>query len=108
MDTRVKPAHDAECAAVILPFRERQFMQPATREATLDLAGMVARNGLLRLKTTVIGMKMFARVEDMAAIRRSAAGQYRPPFPGVERSVDCALGQCYILRLDISCRSASS
>jgi uncharacterized protein (DUF169 family) len=69
MDTRVKPAYDAEYAAVILPFRECQFMQPATREERLDLATMVADlNGLLRLKTTVIGMKMFARAEDMAAI----------------------------------------
>src|ERR1700681_4835504 len=58
MDTRVKPAYDAEYAAVILPFRECQFMQPATREERLDLATLVADlNGLLRLKTTVIGMK---------------------------------------------------
>src|SRR6195256_4886946 len=35
----------------------------------LDLAGMAADlNQLLRLKTTVIGMKMFASVEEMAAI----------------------------------------
>src|ERR1700738_4664015 len=34
-----------------------------------DVAGMVADlNSLLRLKTTVIGMKMFARADDMAAI----------------------------------------
>ena len=91
MDTRVKPAYDAECAAVILPFRECQFMQPATREERLDLATMVA--DLLRLKTTVIGMNMFARAEDMAVIRGSAAGRYKPLFLGVERSVDCALGR---------------
>ena len=43
-------------------------MQQQTPEA-LDLAGMVADlNSLLRLKTTVIGIKMFARVEEMAAI----------------------------------------
>ena len=36
---------------------------------TIDLAGIVADlNSLLRLKTTVIGMKLFSRVEDMAAI----------------------------------------
>jgi uncharacterized protein (DUF169 family) len=43
-------------------------MQQQTPEA-LDLAGMVADlNNLLRLKTTVIGIKMFARVEEMTAI----------------------------------------
>ena len=43
--------------------------QAATQEEKIDLAGMVADlNSLLRLKTTVIGMKMFARAEDMAAI----------------------------------------
>jgi len=36
---------------------------------TIDLAGLVADlNNLLRLKTTVIGMKLFARAEDMEAI----------------------------------------
>ncbi|MBR1085924.1 DUF169 domain-containing protein [Bradyrhizobium manausense] len=36
---------------------------------TVDLAGLVADlNNLLRLKTTVIGMKLFARAEDMEAI----------------------------------------
>lgn len=36
---------------------------------TIDLAGLVADlNTLLRLKTTVIGMKLFARVADMEAI----------------------------------------
>jgi hypothetical protein len=53
-----------------LPPRECQFMQQAAiQEETFDLAGIVADlNNLLRLKTTVIGMKMFARVEEMAAI----------------------------------------
>jgi uncharacterized protein (DUF169 family) len=70
MDTRVKPAYDAECAAVSLPFTECRFMQQAaTQEEKLDLADMVADlNSLLRLKTTVIGMKMFARVDEMEAI----------------------------------------
>ena len=70
MDTRVKRAYDAEGAAVSLPFREYRFMQQAaTRDEKLDLAGMVADlNSLLRLKTTVIGMKMFARVDEMEAI----------------------------------------
>src|SRR3954467_7384204 len=41
----------------------------ATREKTFDLVEMAGDlNNLLRLKTTVIGMKMFACVEDMAAI----------------------------------------
>jgi hypothetical protein len=36
-----------------------------------DLAGMVADlNNLLRLKTTVIGMKLFPRVEDMMGIEK--------------------------------------
>jgi uncharacterized protein (DUF169 family) len=44
-------------------------MQQQTPREPLDLAGMVADlNSLLRLKTTVIGIKMFARVEEMAAI----------------------------------------
>src|SRR5256885_3518678 len=43
-------------------------MQQQTPEA-LDLAAMAADlNSLLRLKTTVIGIKMFARVEEMTAI----------------------------------------
>ena len=43
-------------------------MQQQTPEA-FDLAGMVADlNNLLRLKTTVIGIKMFAGVEEMTAI----------------------------------------
>jgi hypothetical protein len=68
--------------------------QAATQEEKIDLAGMVADlNGLLRLKTTVIGMNMFARAEDMAVIRRSAAGRYKPLFLGGERSVDCAPGR---------------
>jgi uncharacterized protein (DUF169 family) len=44
-------------------------MQQQTPPEAFDLAGMVADlNSLLRLKTTVIGIKMFARVEEMAAI----------------------------------------
>jgi uncharacterized protein (DUF169 family) len=44
-------------------------MQQQTLPEELDLPGMVADlNSLLRLKTTVIGMKLFARVEDMEAI----------------------------------------
>ena len=38
-------------------------------EDRIDLAGLVADlNSLLRLKTTVIGMKLFARAADMEAI----------------------------------------
>src|ERR1700726_1554276 len=45
------------------------MQQAATQEEKFDLAGMVADlNSLLRLKTTVIGMKMFARADEMAAI----------------------------------------
>ncbi len=45
------------------------MQQPAMQEEKFDLAGMVADlNSLLRLKTTVIGMKMFARADEMAAI----------------------------------------
>ena len=44
-------------------------MQQQTPPEQFDLAGMVADlNSLLRLKTTVIGMKMFARVDEMTAI----------------------------------------
>ena len=70
MDTPVKPAYDAECAAISLPSREGQFMQQAaTQDEKFDLAGIVADlNSLLRLKTTVIGMKLFASVDEMAAI----------------------------------------
>ncbi|MGH6780039.1 MAG: DUF169 domain-containing protein, partial [Bradyrhizobium sp.] len=44
-------------------------MQQQTPPEAFDLAGMAADlNTLLRLKTTVTGMKLFARVEDMEAI----------------------------------------
>ena len=44
-------------------------MQQQSPPEQLDLAGMVADlNSLLRLKTMVTGMKLFARVEDMEAI----------------------------------------
>src|ERR1700734_177527 len=44
-------------------------MQQQTPPEQFDLGGIVADlNSLLRLKTTVIGMKMFATVEEMAAI----------------------------------------
>ncbi|HEY7843509.1 MAG TPA: DUF169 domain-containing protein [Bradyrhizobium sp.] len=44
-------------------------MQQQTPPEQFDLAGMVADlNSLLRLRTTVTGIKMFARVEDMEAI----------------------------------------
>src|SRR5260370_25587325 len=44
-------------------------MQPQSPPEQFDLPGMVDDlNALLRLKTTVIGIKMFAAVEEMAAI----------------------------------------
>jgi uncharacterized protein (DUF169 family) len=44
-------------------------MQQQTPPEQFDMAGIVADlNRLLRLKTTVIGMKMFATVDEMAAI----------------------------------------
>src|ERR1700744_6585238 len=44
-------------------------MQQPTSSETLDPASMVSDlNNLLRLKTTVIGIRMFARVEEMTAI----------------------------------------
>jgi uncharacterized protein (DUF169 family) len=44
-------------------------MQQQSPPENFDLVGMVADlNNLLRLKTTVIGMKLFATVEEMAAI----------------------------------------
>jgi len=44
-------------------------MQQQSPPEQFDLAGMVADlNSLLRLKTTVIGMKLFPTVEEMAAI----------------------------------------
>src|ERR1700721_1880455 len=44
-------------------------MQQQTPPEQFDMAGIVADlNSLLRLKTTVIGMKMFAIVDEMAAI----------------------------------------
>jgi len=52
-------------------------VQQQQTQERFDLAGMVADlNSLLRLKTTVTGIKMFARVEDMEAvpkIRRPSA-----------------------------------
>ena len=45
------------------------MQQAAAEQGEHDLAGMVADlNGLLRLKTTVIGMKLLVRAEEMAAI----------------------------------------
>jgi len=45
------------------------MQEAAVSEDKLDLAAMVADlNNLLRLKTTVIGMKMFARADEMVAI----------------------------------------
>src|SRR6195952_3701894 len=45
------------------------MQQELSRQEQLDLPAMVADlNNLLRLKTTVIGMKMFARADEMAAI----------------------------------------
>src|SRR6202048_3974916 len=50
-------------------FLEFTPMQQQTPPEQFDLPGMVADlNNLLRLKTTVIGMKMFASVDEMAAI----------------------------------------
>ncbi len=44
-------------------------MQQQTTSEAFDLSGMVADlNSLLRLKTTVIGLKMFASVEEMTAV----------------------------------------
>ena len=46
-------------------------MQQQTSPEQFDLAGIVADlNALLRLKTTVTGIKMFSRVEDMLAIEK--------------------------------------
>src|SRR6202165_1882288 len=55
--------------AIGSPNWEFYTMQQQTPPEPLDLPRMVADlNDLLRLKTTVIGMKMFASVEDMQAI----------------------------------------
>src|SRR5580704_16456710 len=55
------------------------MQQAAATDEKIDLVAMVADlNSLLRLKTTVIGMKMFADVAEMAAIpkiRRPTAVQ---------------------------------
>src|SRR5258707_2249928 len=46
-------------------------MQQQTPPEAFDLAAMVADlNSLLRLKTTVIGIKMFATVDEMTAISK--------------------------------------
>src|ERR1700748_1784653 len=46
-------------------------MQQQTPQQSFDPSGMAADlNDLLRLKTTVAGIKMFARAEDMMAIPR--------------------------------------
>ena len=45
------------------------MQQAVIHDEQFDLAAMVADlNSLLRLKTTVIGMKMFARADELAAI----------------------------------------
>src|SRR6201999_1040720 len=56
-------------AALCLPVGSEIMQQAAPQPETFDLATMVADlNSLLRLKTTVIGMKMFASVDEIAAI----------------------------------------
>jgi uncharacterized protein (DUF169 family) len=48
---------------------DKTMQQQANGQETFDFPGIITElNGLLRLKTTVIGMKMFARVSDMQAI----------------------------------------
>jgi uncharacterized protein (DUF169 family) len=48
---------------------DRTMQQEPTSRETFDFVAMTAElNALLRLKTTVVGMKMFARVSEMQAI----------------------------------------
>ena len=55
-------------------------MQQQTPPEQFDMAGIVADlNSLLRLKTTVIGMKMFATVEEMEAIPKIRPERFTPP-----------------------------
>src|SRR4051812_42262824 len=55
--------------AVKLPVRESQMQKAATSQQPFDFPAMTAElNSLLRLKTTAIGMKMFARVSEMQAV----------------------------------------
>ena len=57
-------------------------MQQQTPPEPFDLAAMVADlNNLLRLKTTVIGIKMFARVEDMDGDPENPAADRRSTPP---------------------------
>src|SRR4029079_338531 len=45
------------------------MQEAATREENFELGGMAADlSNLLRLKTTVVGMKLFATIEEMTAI----------------------------------------
>src|ERR1700731_1491656 len=85
------------CSGQSAVLRERQVMQPsAMREETFDPAAMVADlNGLLRLKTTVIGMKMFATAEEMAAIpkiRRPSAGHTTDPIVSMASRLGWTVG----------------
>jgi hypothetical protein len=83
-------------------------MQQQTPPEPFDKLGMVADlNNLLRLKTTVIGMKMFARVEEMTAIpkiRRPIVGMKQlsknglryPIAPyGIQNDVRAGMGASY-------------
>jgi hypothetical protein len=72
-------------------------MQQQTPPEAFDLAGMVADlNSLLRLKLTVIGIKMFARVEEMTAIpkiRRPRRLHHRPDRQhGLAAGLDRGIG----------------
>ena len=54
-------------------------MQQQTPPEQFDLAGMAADlNSLLRLKTTVIGMKLFATVEEMTGYPEDPAAECDP------------------------------
>src|SRR5882757_9340612 len=65
----VNPANIAATGGAKPPVTGAFAMQQQTPPEQFDFAGIVTDlNNLLRLKTTVIGIKMFARAEDMAAI----------------------------------------
>jgi hypothetical protein len=71
-------------------------MQQQTSSETFDPDGMVADlNSLLRLKTTVIGLKMFATVEEMADIPKIRRLRYPIAPYGIQSDVRAGMGVSY-------------
>src|SRR3982074_3811053 len=84
--------------------------QEADQE-TFDFPGMITEmNGLARLKTTVIGMKMFARVNEMQAIpkiRRPTAVHTTDQIVSMASRLGWTVGIAAADLVGVQCRAGS-